>query len=71
MTLLLKESELRFALDEYRKMLEEIDARLLDLNINTDNGSSSKKYKEELYKQSQEISRRMKELVDRYSSNIK
>ena len=66
-----KESELRFALDEYRKMLEEIDARLLDLNINTDNGSSSKKYKEELYKQSQEISRRMKELVDRYSSNIK
>lgn len=66
-----KESELRFALDEYRKMLEEIDARLLDLNVNTDNDSSSKKYKEELYKQSQEISRRMKELVDRYSSNIK
>lgn len=64
-----KAAELKFALEEYRKMLEEIDKR-----IRTDYqmfGSKQSDYRKELFKQSQEISRKMKELVDRYSSTIK
>lgn len=64
-----KEAELRFAIGEYRKMLEEIDKR-----IRTDYqmfGANQSDYRKELFKQSQEISRKMKELVDRYSSTIK
>lgn len=66
-----KETELRFALEEYRKMLEEIEKRM-NADFHTfGNSPSSRKYRMELYRQSQEISQRMKELIDQYSSTIK